>query len=122
MPIAPPITAATCMPCRNRPLLNILKNRSFRHVYAAQMISLVGTGPATAALGLLACKLAGVDAGLVLGTALAIKIIAYVTLPPVAPALAARLPRRAFVVALDLIRAFVVLFLLFVTEVWHVAA
>ena len=110
------------MPCRNRPLLNILKNRTFRHVYAAQMISLVGTGLATAALGLLACKLAGVDAALVLGTALAIKIIAYVTLPPVAPALAARLPRRAFLVALDLIRAFVVLFLLFVTEVWHVAA
>ncbi len=101
-------------------MLNILKDRTFRHLYAAQIISLVGTGLATVALGLLAWKLAGEDAGLVLGTALAIKMIAYVSLAPVASALAARLPRRAFLVALDLIRAIVVLFLPFVTEVWHI--
>ncbi len=101
-------------------MLSILTNRSFRHLYAAQIISLVGTGLATVALGLLAWKLAGAGAGQVLGTALAIKMIAYVTLAPVASALAARLPRRAFLVALDLIRAFVVLFLPFVTEVWQV--
>ena len=103
-------------------MLRILTNRTFRHLYAAQIISLVGTGLATVALGLLAWQLAGVNAGLVLGTALAIKMIAYVTLAPVAAALAARLPRRAFLVALDLIRAVVVLFLPFVTEVWQVYA
>ncbi len=101
-------------------MLRILTNRTFRHLYAAQIISLVGTGLATVALGLLAWQLAGANAGLVLGTALAIKMIAYVTLAPVAAALAARLPRRTFLVALDLIRAFVVLFLPFVTEIWQV--
>ena len=101
-------------------MLSVLANRTFRHLFAAQVIALVGTGLATVALGLLAWQLAGANAGLVLGTALAIKMIAYVTLAPVAAALAERLPRRAFLVALDLIRAGVVLFLPFVTEVWQI--
>lgn len=101
-------------------MLNVLANRTFRHLFAAQVIALVGTGLATVALGLLAWQLAGTDAGLVLGTALAIKMIAYVTLAPIAAALAERLPRRAFLVTLDLIRAGVVLFLPFVTEVWQI--
>ena len=101
-------------------MLKTLHNRTFRHLFAAQLVALVGTGLATVALGLLAWQLAGADAGLVLGTALAIKMIAYVTVAPVAAALAERLPRRAFLVALDLIRAAIVLFLPFVTEVWQV--
>jgi len=101
-------------------MLKTLGNRTFRHLFAAQIIALLGTGLATVALGLLAWQLAGEDAGLVLGTALAIKMIAYVTLAPIAAALAERLPRRAFLVALDLIRAGVVLFLPFVTEVWQI--
>ena len=103
-------------------MLNTLRNRTFRHMFAAQLIALVGTGLATVALGLLAWQLAGADAGLVLGTALAIKMIAYVTLAPVAAALAERIPRRAFLVALDAVRAVVVLFLPFVTEVWQIYA
>jgi len=101
-------------------MLAVLSNRTFRHMFAAQLIALLGTGLATVALGLLAWQLAGADAGLVLGTALAIKMIAYVTLAPIAAALAERLPRRAFLVALDLIRAGVVVFLPFVTEVWQI--
>lgn len=101
-------------------MLNVLSGRTFRHLFAAQVVALLGTGLATVALGLLAWKLAGPDAGLVLGTALAIKMIAYVTLAPIAAALAERLPRRAFLVALDLIRAGIVLFLPFVTEVWQI--
>jgi MFS family permease len=101
-------------------MLSVLANRTFRHLFAALVIALLGTGLATVALGLLAWQLAGENAGLVLGTALAIKMIAYVTLAPVAAAFAERLPRRAFLVVLDLIRAGVVLFLPFVTEVWQV--
>ena len=100
--------------------MNVLANRTFRHLFAAQLIALIGTGLATVALGLLAWQLAGANAGLVLGTALAIKMVAYVTLAPVAAAIAERLPRRAFLVALDLVRAVVVLFLPFVTEIWQI--
>jgi MFS family permease len=101
-------------------MLKTLRNPTFRHLFAAQLVALLGTGLATVALGLLAWQLAGDNAGAVLGTALAIKMVAYVTLAPVAAAIAERLPRRAFLVALDLIRAGVIAFLPFVTEVWQV--
>lgn len=101
-------------------MLLTLKNPAFRHLFAAQVVALVGTGLATVALGLLAWELAGEDAGAVLGTALAIKMVAYVTLAPVVAAVAERLPRRAFLVALDLIRAGVIAFLPFVDQVWQV--
>ncbi|WP_140848771.1 MFS transporter [Paracoccus sp. FO-3] len=101
-------------------MLSTLRNPTFRHLFAAQLVALLGTGLATVALGLLAWQLAGDNAGAVLGTALAIKMVAYVTLAPVAAAIAERLPRRAFLVTLDLIRAGVIAFLPFVTEVWQV--
>ena len=61
-------------------MLSTLRNPTVRHLFAAQVVALVGTGLATVALGLLAWDLAGEDAGSVLGTALAIKMVAYVTL------------------------------------------
>lgn len=103
-------------------MLAILANRTYRHLFAAQVIALIGTGLATVALGLLAWQIAGESAGLVLGTALAIKMIAYVTLAPIASAFADRVPRRAMLVALDLIRATVALALPFVTEIWQIYA
>ena len=101
-------------------MLHVLANRTYRHLFLAQVIALVGTGLATVALGLLAYELAGANAGAVLGTALAIKMIAYVGIAPIAAAFAERLPRRAMLVCLDLIRAMVALLLPFVTEVWEV--
>ncbi|WP_297615299.1 MFS transporter [uncultured Roseicyclus sp.] len=101
-------------------MLSTLRNPTFRHLFASQLVALLGTGLATVALGLLAWQLAGDTAGAVLGTALAIKMVAYVTLAPVAAAIAERLPRRAFLVALDLIRAGVIACLPFVDQVWQV--
>jgi MFS family permease len=101
-------------------MLNVLANRTYRHLFAAQVIALVGTGLATVALGLLAYELAGPSAGAVLGTALAIKMIAYVGVAPIASAFAERLPRGAMLVGLDLVRAAVTVLLPFVSEVWQV--
>ncbi len=101
-------------------MLDVLANRTYRHLFLAQVIALVGTGLATVALGLLAYDLAGANAGAVLGTALAIKMIAYVGVAPLAAAFAERLPRRTMLVCLDLIRAGVALALPFVTEIWQV--
>ena len=47
-------------------------------------------------------------------------MIAYVVVAPVASAFAERVPRRAMLVALDLVRAGVALLLPFVTEIWQV--
>ncbi|WP_439586025.1 MFS transporter [Hydrogenophaga sp.] len=101
-------------------MLDILGHRTYRHLFAAQVIALIGTGLATIALGLLAFELAGDNAGMVLGTALAIKMIAYVGVAPVAAAFADRLPRRTMLVALDLVRAAVALLLPFVSQIWEV--
>ncbi|MFH8371695.1 MFS transporter [Streptomyces sp. NPDC018031] len=96
------------------------RDRRYRRLFTAQVIALVGTGLATVALSLLADDIAGPDAGSVLGTALAIKMAAYVGLTPVISALAHRLAPRPVLVAADLIRAAVALALPFVTEIWQV--
>jgi MFS family permease len=101
-------------------MLDILANRTYRHLFAAQVIALIGTGLATVALGLLAFDLAGENAGMVLGTALAIKMVAYVGVAPVAAAFAERLPRRTMLVTLDLVRAGVAVVLPFVSQIWEV--
>ena len=101
-------------------MLEVLANRTYRHLFFAQVIALLGTGLATVALGLLAFDLAGADAGVVLGTALAIKMLAYIGVAPVAAALAERLPRRAVLVGLDLVRASVALMLPFVNQIWEI--
>ncbi|MBG6164146.1 MAG: MFS transporter [Roseibium album] len=101
-------------------MFTVLANRTYRHLFAAQVIALFGTGLMTVALALLAFDLAGADAGAVLGTALAIKMIVYVTLSPVAAGFAAHFPRRPFLVVLDLVRASVAIALPFVDSVWQI--
>ncbi|MEV7027182.1 MFS transporter, partial [Kitasatospora sp. NPDC093558] len=101
-------------------MLSVLRHRPYRHLFTAQVVALVGTGLATVALSLLAYDLAGADASAVLGTALAIKMVAYVTIAPLAGAMAGRIPRRALMAAMDLTRAGVALTLPFVTQVWEV--
>ncbi|MEO1018674.1 MAG: MFS transporter [Pseudomonadota bacterium] len=101
-------------------MLQVLANRTYRYLFAAQAISLIGTGLTTVALGLLAFDLAGDRAGMVLGTALVLKMVAYVGFSPIAGALASRFDRTRMLVTLDLVRAGFVLGLPFVTEIWQI--
>lgn len=103
-------------------MLSPLSNGIYARLFSAQVIALIGTGLTTVALALLAYELAGADAGQILGTALAIKMIAYVTLAPVAGGFAQFLPRRALLIGLDMARAAFVACLPFVTEVWQIYA
>ncbi|MFF1506330.1 MFS transporter [Streptomyces sp. NPDC058326] len=101
-------------------MLSVLRNPTYRRLFGAQVVALTGTGLATVALSLLAYDLAGADAAAVLGTALAIKMAAYVLIAPLVGALAGRIPRRALLVSMDLARATVVLALPFVSRIWQV--
>lgn len=101
-------------------MFSILADRTYRHLFLAQVVALLGTGLATVALGLLAYDLAGDNAAMVLGTVFTIKMVAYVGIAPVAGAFADRVNRRKLLVALDLVRAFAAVCLPFVTEVWQV--
>jgi MFS family permease len=103
-------------------MLTVLRNVTYRRLFAAQIVALIGTGLLTVALGLLAYDLAGSNAGAVLGTALTIKMLAYVGLAPVINALVARWPKRRVLIGADLIRAVMALCLPFITDVWQIYA
>ena len=101
-------------------MLEIMRNRTFGRLFAAQVVALLGTGLLTVALGLLAYDLAGSRAGAVLGTALAIKMVAYVAVAPVISALTDRVPRTVLLVGTDMARAAVAMLLPLVDQTWQV--
>lgn len=103
-------------------MLSPLRVAAYRNLFAAQVCALLGTGLATVALGLLAYQIAGASAGEILGAIFAIKMLAYVGVAPVASALAAHVPRKMLLVALDLVRAGVATTLPFVGEIWQIYA
>jgi MFS family permease len=101
-------------------MLSVLRNVTYRRLFAAQIVALIGTGLLTVALGLLAYDLAGSNAGAVLGTALTVKMLAYVGLAPVINALVARWPKKRVLIGADLVRAVMALCLPFITDVWQI--
>ena len=101
-------------------MLGILRQRTYRRLFLAHVVSLVGTGLATVALGLLAYGLAGARAGGVLGTALAIKMVAYVGVAPVAATLLEGRPRRTVLTVAQGVRLASALALPLVDQVWQV--
>lgn len=101
-------------------MLRVLRNTTYAKLFSAQVIALLGTGLLTVALGLLAFDIAGDAAGSVLGTALTIKMVAYVGVAPLVAAVVDRLPKKAVLVTADLIRLGIALLLPFVTEAWQI--
>lgn len=99
---------------------DILRNPAYAKLFSAQIVALLGTGLLTVALGLLAFDLAGGDAGLVLGIALTIKMLAYVGAGPLLIAATNRVPRKALLIGADVIRAAIALLLPLVTDVWQI--
>lgn len=75
-------------------MLAVLASRTYQHLFLVQAIALVGTGLAAVAIGLLAYEISGTNAGVVLGTAMAIKMAAYPGVAPVVGAYVSRLPRK----------------------------
>lgn len=101
-------------------MLSVLRDRTYRSLFSAQVIALVGSGLLTVALGLLAFDLAGEKAGSVLGTALTIKMVAYVGVAPLVGALVDHLPKKAVLVGADVVRLVIALCLPLVTETWQI--
>ncbi|MET4901620.1 MFS transporter [Paenarthrobacter sp. CC6] len=101
-------------------MLSVLQDTTYRRLFLAQVVALVGTGLLTVALGLLAFDIAGRNAGAIMGTALLIKMLAYVGFAPVINALVARLPKKPVLIGADLVRAAMALCLPFITEAWQI--
>jgi MFS family permease len=101
-------------------VIQVLRDPTYRSLFTAQVMALVGTGLLTVALGLLAFDLAEGAAGSVLGTALTIKMVAYVGVSPIMAALVDRLPKKMVLAGADLIRLAIAITLPFVSEVWQI--
>lgn len=93
---------------------------SYYRLFRAYVLALFATSIATVALALLAFDLTGDDSGAVIGTALSLKMLAVIFAAPVLAVLTDRLPRKAYLIALDLIRAGSLVLLPFVTSVWQI--
>lgn len=100
----------------------LLRDRSYRNLFTAQVVALLGTGLLTVALSLLAYDVAPGSAGAVVATALTIKMVAYVAVAPVLSAVLSGLAPRAVLVGSDLVRLSVAATLPWVDEVWQVYA
>lgn len=86
-------------------MFTVLQHRTFRRLFMSHIVALLGTGLATIAIGFLAVDIAGGNASGVIGTILAIKMVTFLLVGPVAPVIAQRLQARRLLVATDLIRA-----------------
>lgn len=92
----------------------------YRKLFSAQVIALLGTGLTTVALSLLAYDLAENNAGVVVGVALALKMVAYVVVSPIVSGFLQRVERRRLLISLDLVRAACAFAMPFVDQVWQV--
>jgi NRE family putative nickel resistance protein-like MFS transporter len=96
------------------------RNIPFVRLYCAQIVSLIGSGLSSVALGLLAHQLVGASASAVLGITLTIRIAMIVLCAPWAGHVADRLGERTTMILCDLTRAGVVVGFFFVEDVWHI--
>ena len=100
----------------------LARNRDFRLLFAAQTTSLVGSGVTSVALAAFAYDLAGGNAAIVVGTALTLRILAFVTLAPIAGVVADRVDRKRLMVVTDVVRVALLGAFPFVTTVGQVYA
>lgn len=95
-------------------------NRDFVRLFAAQLTSLVGSGVTSIALAALAFQLAGAEATTIIGYALTLRILAFVTLSPMAGILADQVDRKRMLIAADVLRVAIMGAFPFITSIWQI--
>lgn len=98
---------------------DVFRNRTFATLFAAQSLGLIGNGLTTMALVFLAFRFAGAESGVVISFFIIIKMIAFIIVAPVAGFVTQRWDRKRTLIALTVGRAFMVLALPFVIEIWQ---
>jgi len=101
---------------------SLWRNHRFVRLFAAHVVSLVGSGLSSVALGLLAHQLVGASASAVLGITLAIRIVVIILCAPWAGWVSDRIGPRTALIASDLSRALIVVGFFFVEAVWQIYA
>lgn len=104
----------------NPTAIPLSRNRNFKLLFCAQVISLTGSGATTVGLALFAHQLAGGSAAAVIGNALMLRILAFLLLSQLAGVLADRLNRKAILILADLVRFDLMVLFPFVQSVWQI--
>ena len=99
------------------------RNRDFRLLFGAQIISLLGSGVTTVGLALFAYQLTGgVSATAVIGNALTLRILAFLLFSQPAGVIADRVSRKKILIFADLVRFGLLTLFPFITAVWQIYA
>ena len=99
------------------------RNRNFLSLFAAQIISLLGSGVTTVGLALFAYQLMGGEsATVVIGNALFLRILAFLLFSQPAGVIADRVNRKYILIAADVVRFGLLALFPFVTTVWEIYA
>ena len=102
-------------------MFEVLSNPRFARLYIAQTVSQIGDALTWVGLALLAYQLTGgKDAAVVLGTALTLRVTAFVIFSPLAGVIADRINRKWLLVGCDLGRMLIIGLLPFAQSVWQV--
>lgn len=97
------------------------QNRNYLRLFSAQIISLAGSGVTTIGLALFAYQLAGGEsAAAVIGTALMLRILAFLLFSQLAGVLADQTNRKSILIGADIFRFALLALFPFVTEVWQI--
>src|SRR5215210_3371995 len=97
------------------------RNRDFRLLFCAQIISLLGSGVTTVGLALFAYQLTGgASATAVIGNALTLRILAFLLFSQPAGVIADRVNRKRILIAADILRFGLLALFPLITEVWQV--
>lgn len=100
-----------------------LSNPVFRTLFVAQIFSLLAIGVMTVALALAAYRIGGeTGGGVILGLLLAVKMIAYVLVAPVAEVALSSKPRKPVMIGLNLGRMLLLIPMAFAGSIWEIAA
>lgn len=98
-------------------------NRNFRLLFAAQIISLTGSGVTTVGLALFAYQLTGgASATAVIGNALTLRILAFLLFSQPAGVIADRINRKNILITADVARFCLLALFPFITTVWQIYA
>jgi NRE family putative nickel resistance protein-like MFS transporter len=101
----------------------VWRNAPFRRLFAAQVISLLGSGVTTVGLALFAWQLTGGhNATAVVGNALMLRILAFLLFSQPAGVVADRAHRKSVLVAADLARVALLGLFPLITAIWQVYA
>lgn len=99
------------------------RNRDFRLLFGAQVVSLLGSGVTTVGLALFAYQLtSGASATAVIGNALTLRILAFLLFSQPAGVIADRASRKKILISADLLRFGMLALFPFINAVWQVYA